>query len=251
MLFFFFFFIDFFCIQAPHQPCYLLQPKLHYLHHSETSKFINLSNQYRHLELIHYSGLQSWIAIAYQRDVPLPYVPGTSFYSTWPSLSAREEATTTKWRTYLTSTTSRSQTTQPLTEKARRSVTPKKLFNSLVLLVFLWRNMLHVHTGISALCASVCFYLPFEVRTNKLHHCVEMSLCEMSVCCKFYCLNINWTPNKSNPERRLSRAFSFLNALSLTNVQGSYFDPAQLIQCAAFHLVGMFAGSGVGGFVEM
>lgn len=120
-------------------------------------------------------------------NVPLSCAPGTSFYSTWPSSSAREEATTTKWRTYLTSTTSRSQTTRPLTEKARRSVTPEQAFFFKFPSPFPTKK----HAAICARRALACFYLTFDVRASKLHHCTEMSLCEMSVRREFYCLNMN------------------------------------------------------------
>lgn len=52
----------------------------------------------------------------------LSYFTDTSFYLMWLSLFAREEETTMRWRTYLTSTASRSRTTQPLTERPKRSV---------------------------------------------------------------------------------------------------------------------------------
>lgn len=64
------------------------------------------------------------LIVQYYNDITFCFTD-TSFYLMWLSLFAREEATTMRWRTYLTSTTSRSQTTPPLTERAKRSVSWK------------------------------------------------------------------------------------------------------------------------------
>ena len=61
-----------------------------------------------------------WIWLVIRHNFSL--CTDTSSYLTWPSSFARDEETTTRWRTSSTSTTSRSPTTPRLTRRGKRSV---------------------------------------------------------------------------------------------------------------------------------
>lgn len=68
--------------------------------------------KWNHLRVLHHQVGDNFL---------LPF-SDTSFCLTWPPSFAREEGTTMRWRISWTSTTSRWQTTPPLTESAKRSV---------------------------------------------------------------------------------------------------------------------------------